>query len=135
MKRLVGGVARSLRASESGFTLIEMLIVVGIIVALAAAIVPQVVQFGGKGEEGTKATELQTVQTAIDNAMAIAGITVVDVQATNAPNFSWTALPKVGATTYPLSPTHMRAATTTWGYCWTADGKATQTAEKTSTTC
>ena len=97
MKRLVGGVARSLRASESGFTLIEMLIVVGIIVALAAAIVPQVVQFGGKGEEGTKATELQTVQTAIDNAMAIAGITVVDVQATNAPNFSWTALPKVGA--------------------------------------
>ena len=135
MKRLVGGVARSLRASESGFTLIEMLIVVGIIVALAAAIVPQVVQFGGKGEEGQKSSELSAVQTAMDNAMAVAGITLIDLQATTAPNKSWTALPKVGTTLYPLFSVHLRTATTTWGYCWGTDGKVTQTVDKTSTTC
>ena len=40
MKAIASRVIDRVRKTESGFTLIEMLIVVGIIVALAAAIVP-----------------------------------------------------------------------------------------------
>jgi prepilin-type N-terminal cleavage/methylation domain-containing protein len=36
--------------SQGGFTLIELLVVVGIIVALAAVVVPQVVQFSARGD-------------------------------------------------------------------------------------
>ena len=48
LKKILG------RGSESqkGFTLIELLVVVGIIVALAAVIVPLVVQFSGRGDAG-----------------------------------------------------------------------------------
>ncbi len=42
---------------QKGFTLIELLVVVGIIVALAAVIVPLVIQFAGKGDEGAQANE------------------------------------------------------------------------------
>ena len=37
---------------QKGFTLIELLVVVGIIVALAAVIVPMVIQFSGRGDAG-----------------------------------------------------------------------------------
>ena len=40
-----------IRNSEAGFTLIEMLIVVGIIVALAAAVVPEYLQLSAKSSE------------------------------------------------------------------------------------
>lgn len=54
---------------ESGFTLIELLIVVVIIVALAATIIPLVIQFAGRGVEGSRAAEEATVQTAVDAYM------------------------------------------------------------------
>ena len=65
VKRILG------RGSEDqkGFTLIELLIVVGIIVALAAVIIPLVIQFAGKGQEGAQAAEFDTVQTGIDAFM------------------------------------------------------------------
>ena len=55
---------------QKGFTLIELLVVVGIIVALAAVIVPLVIQFAGKGDEGAWATEAAAVQAAVDTMMA-----------------------------------------------------------------
>ena len=55
---------------QKGFTLIELLVVVGIIVALAAVIVPLVIQFAGKGDEGAWATEAAVVQAAVDTMMA-----------------------------------------------------------------
>ncbi len=54
---------------EKGFTLIEMLVVIGIIIALAAVIIPLVLQFAGKGEVGARSAEFDSVQTGIDAMM------------------------------------------------------------------
>ncbi len=54
---------------QKGFTLIEMLVVVGIIVALAAIVVPLVISFAGSGEEAAQVGEVETVQTAIQSLM------------------------------------------------------------------
>ena len=75
--------------SEKGFTLIQMLLVVGIIVALAEVVVPTVNKFSGRssypdvvrpvliamdslarlGEKGAKSAEFAAVQSAIDNML------------------------------------------------------------------
>ena len=78
IKLRLGRVARDQR----GFTLIEMLVVVGIIVALAAIIVPLVIAFSGSGEEAAQDGERETIQTAIqsmmvDNDMSSGDITAV----------------------------------------------------------
>ena len=137
MKSVASWIARMRPRGESGFTLIEMLIVVGIIVALAAAIVPQVVSFGGKGEEGQGSAEVSAVQVAMDAAMASSGVSAVTAGATGSPNRSWAALPlkSDGTTQIPLFPTYLRQASTTWGYCWTTSGIVSQTVLPADTTC
>ena len=65
IKLRLGRVARG----ERGFTLIEMLVVVGIIVALAAIIVPLVIAFSGEGEKASREGERETIQTAIQSMM------------------------------------------------------------------
>ena len=62
---------------QSGFTLVELLVVVGIVVALAAVSIVSVTQFAGKGEEGATAAELDTVQAAMDTMMADKGEIIV----------------------------------------------------------
>ena len=62
MTRRFRRLSRRLPGSEAGFTLVELLVVVGVIVALAAVIVPSVVKFSGKGETGAKAAEGENVQ-------------------------------------------------------------------------
>lgn len=57
---------KKLRNSEAGFTLAELLIVVGIVVALAGVILPNVGRFAGEGQRGGLAAEMSSVQTAID---------------------------------------------------------------------
>jgi prepilin-type N-terminal cleavage/methylation domain-containing protein len=125
MKAIVNGFMDRLRGSESGFTLIEMLIVVGIIVALAAAIVPQVVSFGGKGEEGEKASERSTVQLAMDTMLADVGGTAVTAEATTARN-DWTAYPTGGSKIVTLSPDYMPVTSTKWFYCWNTKASVTE---------
>ncbi len=127
MKRIVKGAL--VRRNESGFTLIEMLIVVGIIVALAAAVVPTVVRQASKGAEGSKASEAANVQAAFDTLMAEKQLTLLDAQATSSAIRAWTAEPTInGGTAEPLSPDFLRDTATKWGYCWTANGQVTQTA-------
>ena len=105
---------------KRGFTLVELLIVVGIIVALAAVIVPNVVQFGGKGTEGARASELSTVQTAMDTMLADKNITAVTATTAAPADFSST----IGTGSAALGG-YMRSPTTTFSYCWTAAGKVT----------
>ena len=55
---------------QKGFTLIEMIVVVGIIAVLAAVIVPNMGKFIGQGESGAKSAEMDSVQTAMHAMMA-----------------------------------------------------------------
>ena len=119
--------ARSKR-NQAGFTLVELLVTVAIIVALAAAIIPNVSRFSGKGDEGARASELEAVQAAVDAMMANQGITALTASVTPAASTTnWAALP--AEATGGLAA-YLRANPTTYGYCWDISGKVTQ-----ATTC
>ena len=115
MKRIVTRVGRK----QSGFTLVELLVVVGIIVALAAVIIPNVIQFADRGDTAAAASELATVQTAIDTWMADQNlILIASNSGSNAEaDFS-------GAGTINLS-NYLRATLTDDFYCWDTGGLVT----------
>ncbi|MBF8268034.1 MAG: hypothetical protein HW388_1542 [Dehalococcoidia bacterium] len=119
--------------SQSGFTLVELLVVVTIVVALAAASVVSVIQFAGKGEEGASAAELDTVQAAMDTMMASTGSTTVTANnlATSG-NYlsSFAAVPVEGALV-----DYLRNNPTEYTYCWDTTGKVKQDATKGTGAC
>lgn len=111
-----------LRKDESGFTLVEVLVVVAIIVALAAVIMPSVAGFADKGDEGGNAAERNNVQTGIDLYMTDNGLTTVNANIlaidTSTNDFS-TATGLVD-----LSP-YLRMDATEYFYCWDGAGLIT----------
>lgn len=118
-----------LRKSETGFTLVELLVVVGIIVALAAVIIPNVARFTSKGAEGAYEAEAQNVQTAFDTLMADAGIGAIDASVALSPVVNdFSALPLVGGVApqvsgLPVTLTdYLRGNPTNNFYCWGPDG-------------
>ena len=106
---------------QKGFTLIELLVVVGIIVALAAVIVPMVIQFSGRGDEGAATAEWDSIQSAIDTMMADNTLTAVNAGGSAAfitDSFDFDA----GSGTQNLS-TYLRDPSTAYCYTWAASGR------------
>ena len=62
------------RYGEKGFTLIELLIVIAILGVLAAVIIPNVSRFTQSGQKAAALQERETIQTAVDAAMAESGV-------------------------------------------------------------
>jgi prepilin-type N-terminal cleavage/methylation domain-containing protein len=60
MKKLIRKQATRFIKLQDGFTLVELLVVVSIIVALTAVMVPQVAKFAERGSNGAAAAELET---------------------------------------------------------------------------
>ncbi len=114
LKNLVGKVGRS----ERGFTLIEMLVVIGIIVALAAVIVPTVIKFTSEGETGAKNAEWDAVQASFDVMMADQKIALLTGDAVSKKVTD--SLDLIGGQT--LSG-YLRDASTTYCYTWDTSGK------------
>ncbi len=123
MRTLVGRLSRR----QAGFTLVELLVVVGIIVGLAAVIVPSVAQFASKGDTGAQAAEKANMQAAFDTMMAdknITTVTAVNLATAGTATNLFSALP-AGTGAVPLSG-YLRQATTKYYYCWSIAGLVTE---------
>lgn len=98
---------------QKGFTLIELLVVVGILAALAAILVPNVARFVGTGQEEGSEAETDSVQAAMDAAIADLGLTsVVDQSLSSITDFGDTGGGDIGV--YPAG--HPEAGTTIYLY-------------------
>lgn len=108
---------------QQGFTLIELLVVIGIIVALAAVMVPMIIQFSGEGAEAAENREWDTVQTLIDLMMAdneMTSVTPSGGVTRISDTFDWNS----GAGTQALA-TYTRDTFTGFCYTWTGNGSLT----------
>ena len=120
LKKLVSRIP----GGQKGFTLIEMIVVVGIIAVLAAVIVPNIGKFIGSGEQGAKNAESESVQTAMNAMMADKAITAVAALGSGSSSSNtWTDKP-TGTDTAFLS-LYLQSGTTKYFYCYDLNGQVT----------
>ena len=120
-------------SGQQGFTLIEMIVVVGIIAILAAVIIPNIGKFIGAGDQGAKDAELESVQLAMTTMMSDGAVTTVAALVGNS-TATWNALPVEVATdpgTVPLygaamADSYLRENPTAYFYCYDGNGQITR---------
>ena len=124
LKNLVSRV----RKGQGGFTLIEMIVVVGIIAVLAAVIIPNMGHFIGVGEQGAKDEEWRWIQSGMDLMIidkAAPLMTAHDKSTSSNATRVWTSLPVGGAGVTPLEA-YLSSATTAYFYCYNTKGTITE---------
>jgi len=106
------------RRGESGFTLVELLIVLAILAILVAVVLPNFTGLLGKSQTTAGAAERVIVQTAVDAKMASDGLaTTTAITA---------ATSDMGTAGFGLYPDYMRGTATKGTYTVTSDGTVTQ---------
>ncbi len=121
-----------------GFTLVEILIAVGILAILAGIAVPVVNHLTGTSETNAAAAELSNVQSAVDSLMADQDLASLPNSVTTATSDmaqfpDWQASSPYGYVLYPSTnyrnsdtDKFMRKSTTKGTYTAAADGTVTQ---------
>lgn len=129
---------RRILLRQRGFTLVEILITVGIMAILAAIAVPVVGHLTGKAQTDAAAAELSNVQAAVDSLLAdqdLASLPSPVISATNDMSQfpDWQTVSPYGYVFYPGtnyrnsdSDKFMRKSTTKGTYTVSADGTVAQ---------
>jgi type IV pilus assembly protein PilA len=118
---------------QGGFTLIEMIVVVGIIAVLAAVIIPNIGRFIGSGEKGAMTAEKESVQTAMNAMMAEYSVTSGLALLEDATN-DWTENPTAGGSVVLFGsidgedpePRYLQQGETIYYYCYDGTGQITK---------
>ncbi len=110
---------KRIHRDNKGFTLVELLIVIGILGVLSTVVLINVAPHAGAGKTEATLAEKVTVQTAMDVMMAKAGLSAVTATVATS---DMAAFP----TGNPLSPTYLRTATTKGTYSCSITGLVTQ---------
>ena len=122
MRNVLKSSLRWIGKQEAGFSLMEIIVAIGIMAAIAAITVPLVTRFTSTGESGAKTSEKESMETALESYMAEAGLTSVTAQAyTN--SFASGVLAGF-----------LKKSTTTYCYKWTTAGVVTGSEEKATVT-